>query len=79
MFAPINPASILERKRTKSEFAKAKIKYETKEPKTLISITGLRPILSEILPHIGLKMNCINENEETSKPIWYDFAPKLSA
>lgn len=40
--------------------------------------TGDLPTLSDILPSIGEKMNCINENEATKIPRALDPAWKVS-
>jgi hypothetical protein len=66
---PPKPASILETKSSKKEFAKLKITYEVAVNKRETTRTGRLPILSEILPKTGLNKNCIKEYAATIIPM----------
>ncbi len=62
------PAIIRERRSIRKEFATAKTMKLTMEVRIDSRRIGLLPRLSDILPNIGEKMNCIIENEATRTP-----------
>ena len=63
----------------KKELASAKRRKLATEVKMDIIRTGFLPTLSDILPNMGEKMNCINENEAIKIPRAADPAWKVSA
>jgi hypothetical protein len=68
------PPTMRETKSMNTVPANPKIRYETALPARLMSITGFLPILSDILPKIGVKIVCITEKITMSIPISFTLA-----
>lgn len=72
-----NPAAIRDKRSMRKELASAKRRKLAVEVKMDIIRIGFLPMLSDILPNIGEKVNCINENEATKIPNAADPAWKV--
>ncbi|KKQ84020.1 MAG: hypothetical protein UT06_C0011G0009 [Candidatus Woesebacteria bacterium GW2011_GWA1_38_8] len=73
-----NPAKIRVANSQKIFGERANPIKENAVPIKLIKIMGFLPTLSDSLPHIGEKINCMKENDPAIRPIVNADAPKLS-